>query len=92
MIDILNWIIEGQGCHLQPTIVIVALTTVFGGGWYAKSIVNNREETKRTEVEARNLVSLSQEGTKRARIIAEMAKENVVLQESLDRYKTPFGM
>ena len=84
LIDILNWISKAK-MSPQPTIVIVALSTVFGGGWYAKKIINNQEE-------ARKLVSLSQEETKRARIIAEMPKENVVLKESLDRYKTPFGM
>ena len=82
LIDILNWISKAK-MSPQPTIVIVALTTVFGGGWYAKKIINHREE-------ARKLVSLSQEETKPARIIAEMAKENVVRKESLDRYKTPF--
>ena len=41
----------------ERAIAIVGLATVFGGGWYAKSIVNNREETKRAEVEAKKLVS-----------------------------------
>ena len=86
---IINWITR-TGMTPELAIAIVGLATVFGGGWYAKSIVNNREKTKRTEVEAKKLVSLSQEETERARITAGVARENVVLKESLDRYKTPF--
>ena len=86
---IINWITRTEMTP-EPAIAIVGLATVFGGGRYAKSIVNNREETKRTELEAKKLVFLSQEETECARIIAGKARENVVLKESLDRYKTPF--
>ena len=76
---IINWITRTEMMP-EPAIAIVGLATVFGGGRYAKSIVNNREETKRTEVEAKKLVFLSQEETECARIITGMARENVVLQ------------
>ena len=76
----------------QPTIVTVALTAVLDGGWYAKNIINNREKTRKAEAEAREMFSLSQEETKRTRIVAEIARGNLILQKSLNRYKTLSSM
>ena len=46
LIDILNWMSKGKMTP-QPTITLVALATVLGEGWYAKEIINNREEARK---------------------------------------------
>ena len=46
LIGILNWMSKGKMTP-QPTITLVALATVLGGGWYAKEIINNREEARK---------------------------------------------
>ena len=93
LIDILNWMSKGKMTP-QPTTTLVALATVLGAGWYAKEIINNREEARKeaalAETDAKLKIALSESEAERGRIIAGMARENVVLQESLDRYKTPF--
>ena len=66
----------------QLTTALILLTIVLVGGRYAKAISNTREETKRTEVEAKKLVSLSQEETKRTRAIARTAKNHLQRRRS----------
>ena len=111
LINILNWMSKVK---MTPELLIafVVLSTVLGGGWFAKKIVNDREETKRREVEAKEKtkrieaeakkevalaeievklkIALSESETKRTGLITGMARENVVLKESLDRCKAPF--
>ena len=56
---------------------------VLVAGWYAKDIINNREETKR-------MLFLSQEATKRTRIIAGMAKRKPSSEETSELSLSPF--
>ena len=65
LIDILNWMSKGKMTP-QPTITLVALSTVLGAGWYAKEIINNREEARKeaalAETDAKLKIALSESG------------------------------
>ena len=84
----------------ELTTALIFLAAVLVGGWYVKDIINNREETKRIEAEAKKEIALaetearlktalSEEETKHTRIIAGLADREPTKEKALEGFPAP---